>query len=325
MTEQTALFPIGTISEQTGVNTVTLRAWERRYGLLKPHRTPKGHRLYTQQDIERVKQVLLLLEQGVPVSRVREVLDKNKSRSPILRTVQDIPIDDPWRHYNSIFQRYIRKLDAMTLEHSFNEVVSLYSLEMVGRKLLLPIYQQLRKQSTILPSTSANYAFLHEFLCAKLGCSYLHATSGATGKRLLLLNNQANDMQVETLLFATILSQHRYHVSLLGNHATLDNIPLILERIHFDAIILVDLNPSYMPLQLLADISHTPVFLYPETANTCHLPLETTIYQLPEEMSASLEVLDDILGSPSTKVLSNDDPDMNVIAQLTARPLLKRS
>ena len=39
--------PIREVARQTGVNAVTLRAWERRYGLIVPHRTEKGHRLYT--------------------------------------------------------------------------------------------------------------------------------------------------------------------------------------------------------------------------------------------------------------------------------------
>ncbi|WP_162873792.1 MerR family DNA-binding transcriptional regulator, partial [Pseudomonas viridiflava] len=31
--------PIRDVARQTGVNAVTLRAWERRYGLIVPHRT----------------------------------------------------------------------------------------------------------------------------------------------------------------------------------------------------------------------------------------------------------------------------------------------
>ena len=38
---------ISEVCQQTGVAAVTLRAWERRYGLIKPKRTPKGHRLYS--------------------------------------------------------------------------------------------------------------------------------------------------------------------------------------------------------------------------------------------------------------------------------------
>ena len=46
------LFPIRELGSITGVNASTLRAWERRYGLLKPARTPKGHRLYTKEDVD---------------------------------------------------------------------------------------------------------------------------------------------------------------------------------------------------------------------------------------------------------------------------------
>ncbi|MBT8131818.1 MAG: MerR family DNA-binding transcriptional regulator, partial [Gammaproteobacteria bacterium] len=38
------LYPIRTVVSLTGINAVTLRAWERRYGLVKPKRTAKGHR-----------------------------------------------------------------------------------------------------------------------------------------------------------------------------------------------------------------------------------------------------------------------------------------
>ena len=34
--------PIREVARQTGVNAVTLRAWERRYSLIVPLRTPKG-------------------------------------------------------------------------------------------------------------------------------------------------------------------------------------------------------------------------------------------------------------------------------------------
>ena len=35
-------YPIRTVSDLTGVNAVTLRAWERRYGLIRPVRSPGG-------------------------------------------------------------------------------------------------------------------------------------------------------------------------------------------------------------------------------------------------------------------------------------------
>lgn len=45
------LLPIREVARLTGVNPVTLRAWERRYGLVVPQRTGKGHRLYSEDQV----------------------------------------------------------------------------------------------------------------------------------------------------------------------------------------------------------------------------------------------------------------------------------
>jgi DNA-binding transcriptional MerR regulator len=56
--------PIGEVARRTGVAASTLRAWEHRYGLLRPTRTSGGHRRYSDQDVERVLAVLELAADG---------------------------------------------------------------------------------------------------------------------------------------------------------------------------------------------------------------------------------------------------------------------
>ena len=46
---------IGELSKRSGVSPELLRAWERRYGLLEPVRTSGGLRLYSLDDLERVR------------------------------------------------------------------------------------------------------------------------------------------------------------------------------------------------------------------------------------------------------------------------------
>ena len=72
-------FPIRELSARTQVNTVTIRAWERRYGLLKPRRTEKGHRLYSENDVQRVEKILELVARGVPLSKVKQLIDTDNS------------------------------------------------------------------------------------------------------------------------------------------------------------------------------------------------------------------------------------------------------
>lgn len=59
---------IGELAERTGIAPETLRAWERRYGLVRPQRTPGGHRRYDEHDVARILHARRLTEQGLPIS-----------------------------------------------------------------------------------------------------------------------------------------------------------------------------------------------------------------------------------------------------------------
>jgi MerR family transcriptional regulator, light-induced transcriptional regulator len=55
---------IGELSRRVGVSPDVLRAWERRYGLLRPRRSRSGQRLYTRGDEDRVREMLGHMERG---------------------------------------------------------------------------------------------------------------------------------------------------------------------------------------------------------------------------------------------------------------------
>ncbi|MER3411414.1 MAG: hypothetical protein C4305_03230 [Thermoleophilia bacterium] len=62
-------FRIGELSRRTGISPELLRAWERRYGLLRPARTPGGLRLYSQEDLERVQAMQQYLAEGLAAAQ----------------------------------------------------------------------------------------------------------------------------------------------------------------------------------------------------------------------------------------------------------------
>lgn len=68
------LFPIRVVAQLTGINPVTIRAWERRYRLVEPARTPGGHRLYSQVDVERLRAAARLVARGVSISGASRLL-----------------------------------------------------------------------------------------------------------------------------------------------------------------------------------------------------------------------------------------------------------
>ncbi|PJC86958.1 helix-turn-helix-type transcriptional regulator [Vibrio sp. HA2012] len=68
------LYAIREVAALTGIKPVTLRAWQRRYGLIQPQRSESGHRLYSEEHLERIRQIQNWLDKGVSVGKVRALL-----------------------------------------------------------------------------------------------------------------------------------------------------------------------------------------------------------------------------------------------------------
>ena len=63
-------FSIKAVSQATGLTVETLRAWERRYEVVKPVRDPSGRRSYTAADVARLRLLRAATEQGHTISRL---------------------------------------------------------------------------------------------------------------------------------------------------------------------------------------------------------------------------------------------------------------
>ena len=73
-------YTIGEFARLCGINATTLRAWQRRYGLLKPQRSDGGHRLYSDGDIQQALNILDWIKKGVPVSKVKMLLERPEEK-----------------------------------------------------------------------------------------------------------------------------------------------------------------------------------------------------------------------------------------------------
>ena len=76
--QQEPTFNLKVVVQETGLKPDTLRAWERRYGLPQPHRTPGGHRLYSQRDIDTLKWLVARQNEGMSISRAVKLSPRRK-------------------------------------------------------------------------------------------------------------------------------------------------------------------------------------------------------------------------------------------------------
>lgn len=126
------LFPIRHVTQQTGVLPVTLRAWERRYGLIKPTRTDKGHRLYSDDDIRTVRQIVALIDSGIPVGQVKAALARQHSEpSPA-------PTSSDWPMFRERLLKAVKVLDTGAAITAMRDAGGIYPLHLLAEEMLRP-------------------------------------------------------------------------------------------------------------------------------------------------------------------------------------------
>ena len=136
--EQQELFPIREVSRLTGVNAVTLRAWERRYGLIQPIRTDSGHRLYSQADINEIRRILGWLERGVAISKVGSIL----ARGDALSGQAGGAVDACLRWQNQI-RLAVQHFDVAGLNRLYDEVFAASTLDQVFADVFMPVWHDM--------------------------------------------------------------------------------------------------------------------------------------------------------------------------------------
>ncbi|MBQ0799389.1 MAG: MerR family transcriptional regulator [Porticoccaceae bacterium] len=136
----TKLFPIRELSARTQVNTVTLRAWERRYGLLKPERTTKGHRLYSEGDVVIIEEILALVARGVPLGKVKPLLQGDMSV---------VSSGDEAENWQTSVEELIASIEAFSatkVEHLIHESFAQYPVPVCRQRLLEPSFAELAQR-----------------------------------------------------------------------------------------------------------------------------------------------------------------------------------
>ena len=228
------LFTIGTVSKLTGVGAITLRAWERRYGLIVPVRKESGHRLYTRQHIDQINRITALTQQGMRISQIRpEMLESDLQESE-----NGAPENDAWKDYLNSMVAALISFDEDRLEEIYNGALSLYPIGMVTQKLLTPLLIELGLRWESGGGSIAEEHFFAFYLRNKLGARYHHRQRGNDGPALLIAGLPGEHHEIGLLLFALAAHENSYQVIPLGANMPLGELAAVAQKKHCSAIML---------------------------------------------------------------------------------------
>jgi MerR family transcriptional regulator, light-induced transcriptional regulator len=118
-----------------GVSPELLRAWEQRYGLLRPTRSPGGYRLYGEEDAQRVARMRGALDEGLSAAEAARVALAARVPSDGLIEVTRTRLLDAAERY-----------DEAAVHAALDEGIAAFGLEEFLRDLVLPTLVELGRR-----------------------------------------------------------------------------------------------------------------------------------------------------------------------------------
>lgn len=146
---ETPTYNLKVVLKQTGLKADTLRAWERRYGLPQPGRSPGGHRLYTSRDIETIAWLKARQGEGLSISKAVDLWRslESEGHDPLMvsaYTQSGIPAarltaseGNSLLEMRDAWVSACRAFDERGAENALSEAFGLYPLEAVCLQVLL--------------------------------------------------------------------------------------------------------------------------------------------------------------------------------------------
>ena len=262
---QEDLFPIREVSRVTGVNPVTLRAWERRYGLIQPTRTDSGHRLYSATDIETVRSILAWIERGVAVSKVGKILARQDERN-VLAEPEDGTRNNEWAEWQAHTARAVAAFDAVQLERLYGQVFASYSLAVVFERIFMPLWQDLLLRRDAFGQTS-EWLFLDSFLRARV-LQRLQLAAAGPGN-VLLSAWPGHCHELELLVAGLLLAGEDGPLRVLAYGQPMAELALVCDKVRPPALVLFSNKPTDEAAKQLTRLALTlpcPLLLAGEAA-----------------------------------------------------------
>ncbi|MBV6823891.1 MerR family transcriptional regulator [Pseudomonas sp. PD9R] len=190
--------PIREVARQTGVNAITLRAWERRYGLIVPQRTPKGHRLFSAEHVQRILTILTWLNRGVAVSQVKQLLDTPQAFSE--------SVENDWQLLRQTLLQAVMQLTERTLDDTVNQAMALYPPRTLCEQLLMPLLTELEQRWQGQFGAQMERVFFYSWLRSKFGARIYHNNRQLHTAPLLLINHSNLPLEPHLWLTAWLIS-----------------------------------------------------------------------------------------------------------------------
>jgi MerR family transcriptional regulator, light-induced transcriptional regulator len=231
MSSHSPQYNLKAVIHETGLTPATLRAWERRYGVLKPQRSAGGHRLYSQEQIEMLKWLVRRKSEGLSISRAvdlwrsQEDSARLQSQPAPLFTAGETMLDQ-------LRQSWIEaclSFDEPKAEQALAQSLALASPEVVCSEVLQKGLAALGEGWYVGSVTVQQEHFASALAARRLHALMAVAPTPFRSGRLLAACPPGEEHDLALLMLSFILRWRGWEVVYLGANVPLDRLDATLK------------------------------------------------------------------------------------------------
>jgi MerR family transcriptional regulator, light-induced transcriptional regulator len=229
-----AVLRIGELSRRLGVSDHVLRAWERRYGLLRPVRSAGGFRLYSQADLDRVRRMQAHLAHGLSAAEAaRAAIDDER----FARTGEVDRRGGPADATDALAQA-MDEFDEPAAQAVLDRLLATLTVETVLRDVVLPYLHNLGERWARGAASVGQEHFASNLIrgrLAGLGRGWGHGH----GPRAVLACLPGELHDIALLAFGVVLNRNGWRIEYLGANTPLDDLLRIAGTTRPDLLVVV--------------------------------------------------------------------------------------
>jgi MerR family transcriptional regulator, light-induced transcriptional regulator len=235
---------VGELARRVGVAPETLRAWERRYGVLRPSRTPGGYRVYGADDELRAQRMRELIESGWAAGQAAHAVTADETAT--------VPVPQGGPPFEAASDQLLDALlgfDCATVQTAFDRVFAVRSMDAALREVVLPALHEIGERWARGDVSIAQEHFATEVITGRLrglGREWDHGL----GPRAILACPAGERHDIGLLCCGLAMHRRGWRVTYLGPDTPADALASAVEAV--DPAIVVIGAAQRHPLRLAA-------------------------------------------------------------------------
>lgn len=226
---------IGELSRRVGVTPELLRAWERRYGLLQPTRSPGGFRLYSNADEARIRAMKQHLEGGKSAAQAAQaVLLDGAGREAPAPDLSDA---------RAGLQQALERYDEVEANSLFDRLLATFGTDTVLVEVVLPLLRSLGVGWAEGRVTVAQEHFASSVLRGRL-LGLARGWGRGTGPTAVLACPPGEQHDIPLLLFGIALREEGWRITFLGSDTPIATIESAAAAVPANAVVFAAVTPE---------------------------------------------------------------------------------